>query len=115
MTTGPGFKEDIQPDKVPVSGPYNINSNALTSGTGLKVIQSYKVPGSDPQNKDTYALNTGDGFKLAQRIHPSKRETYALTKRLVQMKQGVANRKAAWPENLQRAIKEVLETQCVKP
>ena len=96
LTMGTGFKEDIQPDKVPRSDPFNINSHALTTRTGLEVIQSDKVPRSNPHNKDSHTLTTRDrdGFEHAPQIHPGKREGRALTKMLVQTGQEVADRKA---------------------
>jgi len=79
------------------SDPCNINSHALTTRTGLEVIQSDKVPRSDPYNKDSHALTTRDrdGFEHAPQMHPGKREGHALTKMLVQTGQEVANRKAS--------------------
>ena len=38
-----------------------------------------------------------------------------MIKMLVQTGQEVAKQKAAWPEDLTRATREVLETPCVKP
>jgi len=87
LTTGTGFKEDIQPDKVSRRNPFNIISHALTNGTGLEVIKSDKVPRS--------ALTTRDGLEHVPQIHPSKREGHALTKMLVQTGQEVANQKAS--------------------
>ena len=40
---------------------------------------------------------------------------HALTKGLVQTGQRSTRRRAAWPKDLQEAIREVLKTQCMKP
>ena len=114
IETGTGL-EDIQSDKSPRSAPYSKDSHALTAGTGWEDIQPYKVPRSDPYNKESNVLTTRDGSECAPWIHPSKREGHDLTKMLVQMRQEVAKRKAAWPEVLQRATTEVLGMPCVKP
>ena len=76
---GTGFKDDIHSEAP---------GHALTVGTGKEDIQPDKVPRSDPCHINSHALTT---------------------KILVQMGQEVANRKAAWPEDLQKTIKEVPE------
>ena len=92
---GTGFKEDIQPDKVPRSDPFNINSHDLTTRTGLEVIQSDKVHTINPHSKDSHALTTRVGFECAPRIHPNRREGRDLTNMLVQTGREVGNGKAA--------------------
>ena len=98
-------KEDIQPDKVPRSDPFHIKGTEVPrsdpfhiKGTGFKVdIQSDKV------SKD---VGTGEEDILPDKVprsDPFHINSHGLT------------RKAAWPEDLQKAIKDVLKTQCVKP
>jgi hypothetical protein len=95
-------KEDIQPDKVPRSDPFHIKGTEVPrsdpfhiKGTGFKVdIQSDKV------SKD---VGTGEEDILPDKVprsDPFHINSHGLT------------RKAAWPEDLQKAIKDVLKIQC---